>query len=227
MSSIPSAAIINAQNVLNKVAADLEAARGYPGCEALVAMLERRLADGQEVYALYERAASPFDAADEALREAKRELKRAEQAYAHGSADRAEALRLRDDLEVALQTLIVRTREREAARHGALGPLEDIASYQDDDRRSAESRTRAAVAVCLENFSVHDDAAAAGWDLPKMSDVECAWCPFFEARALAAYEEEAATTRAPRPIEALKAAFEFRARARSRVLETILARYSA
>lgn len=185
-------AITNAWSVIETIKKDLAEARRR-GCDALVAILEPRLAMAESEFALAEKRRDLLAVAEAAERDAKVEMERAvysqydvEISATPTAKERAEILRRRDDLEVARAVYLVRGRQREAALSAAQNPTAKIIALGRNDAKERAQRTvRGIVAFALQPFGGTPAIS------PARGHEEQAWEEFYAHEELASYRQRA------------------------------------
>lgn len=178
---VTEAEIKAAHGVADRLKADLEEARKRPGCEALAALLEERLKPMAETLTFGGQRKEMLHNAHVALTEAKAEYQRTQEVPC--SLDRETALRRRDDIEHAMNILIVREREVAEARAADDNPLLPVTRYQQDPHRAKAAE----VARSMAEQALRNDGPVTQPDPAKTPDEQALWETFFFARELEAY----------------------------------------
>lgn len=174
-----SSGLNNAKRAIESTKEIIAEARNYPGCEALVAMLSQRIVTYKADVAYRQESEERLEAARRAFDAAKREEEAADRAV-HGTADRDEALRLRDDLYAAGSCLTLRKHELKRAEAEVGTPFDGF-NGNEPARQGAESTVNAAVSQWRNVYF------GVKWSTTKPE--EAIWEPFFIARALAGYAQ--------------------------------------
>lgn len=190
--SLSPSAITNAWSVIEQIKKDLAEARRR-GCDALVAILEPRLAMAESELAMAEKRRDLLAVAETAERDAKTALDRAVDAQydleisaTPTAKERAEILRRRDDVDVARAIFLVRGRQREAALSAAQNPTAKIVALGRNDAKERAQRTvRGIVTFALTPFGGTPAIS------PARGHEEQAWEEFYAHEELATYHERA------------------------------------
>jgi hypothetical protein len=203
---IRSSEYLDAENVIRNARRDLAEAQKF-GIGALAVLLQKRIDEWAGIVATADSAFEALARAEAAEQAAVAEHDRAARAHGAGSLDRSEALRLRDDLECARQTLGIRKSEAAAARSLAIAPLGAVVKHRRDPHRERASLVVEAVVASSLAGRVADG-------IDQTPDPEAAlWEQLFAARELALYTKRIGRTHPfARPVEQLAALFASRAR---------------
>lgn len=212
--------IQTANDVAARIKADIDEARKYPNCEALVSMLEERHAPMADVIANAGHRNELRHLAWGRVSEAKKALDDANSVPC--SLDREAALRRRDDVECAQQAVIVREAEARRAVDDAIEPLKPVMRHKRNAHREAASE----LARSMAEFCVRSDGTPPQPDPAKTPPEQVLWEAFFFARELENYVQRkpyplrfADDAGVARAVDHLRKAFDTRTLERTRRVE--------
>lgn len=211
---VDAGAVASAEAHRKATAEAIKEARAVDGCEELVGYLEGVRDRDEANWCVYLDTAPVLEAGVSTYAVDFVTYHAAARALACGARDRDEALRLRDEHEVAAQRLRISEREAEAAHSTIRSALASVTGYDRAARAEAKKLTQGLMVAHLRRRQ-HIES-------PKIGPVAELWEPLHAAGCLAEYDKLAASkefeAERPWPKSSLELAFSARRRDREQRL---------